>query len=215
MKIENLKIGNTYYISTGRSKGVYHTYTYGKLVEIISKNKVLIEKRNGDKVTYRTDLLHKSPVKAVTSKKAKERVKRELREMEQRKAERLVEKHVARKVNRLGHSTYATIKNEKYIVIGFVGNAPSFDTLEELDKWADEELIKLKERQDAIKARKYRVLKIETKDGNVAYYSKLMFSFGRFEITCRPFKGDISQVDANFILNRDDVPEMKINAKKH
>ena len=41
MKIENLKIGNTYYISTGRSKGVYHTYTYGKLVEIISKNKVL------------------------------------------------------------------------------------------------------------------------------------------------------------------------------
>ena len=54
-----------------------------------------------------------------------------------------------------------------------------------------------------------------TKDGNVAYYSKLMFSFERFEITCRPFKGDISQVDANFILNRDDVPEMKINAKKH
>ena len=65
MKIENLKIGNTYYVSKGRSKGVYHSYIYGKLVEIISNKRVVIEKPNGNREICKIDLLHKSADKAV------------------------------------------------------------------------------------------------------------------------------------------------------
>lgn len=215
MKIENLKIGNTYYISQNKANGVYTSYTQGKLVEIISKNKVLVEKRNGDKVAYRRDLLHKSPVKAVTSKKAKDRVRKELKAMNRKNAESLVDKKVQCKVKQLGHSTYATIKKDKYIVIGYVGHSASFSTLEELDKWADSELIKLKERRDSIRDKGYKYLKITAKGGKTEYYSKLIFAFTKFEIMCRLFKGDTSKLDADLVLDRDDVPEMKIKIVRH
>lgn len=214
LKIENLKIGNTYYISKNKANGVYHSYTYGKLIEIISKNRVLIQKHNGEIISCKTDLLHKTAMKAVTSKKARDGIRRTLKKAERKNAESLVDKKVQCKVKQLGHSTYATIKKDKYIVIGYVGHSASFSTLEELDRWADSELIKLKERRDNIRDKGYKYLKITARDGKTEYYSKLIFAFTKFEIMCKPFKGDVSKLDDNLVLDRADVPEMKIKIVK-
>ena len=53
-------------------------------------------------------------------------------------------------------------------------------------------------------------MKIVGKNGQVTYYHQLNFIFSKFKIHCKCFKGDISEIPENELLNRDDVPEMKI-----
>ena len=208
MKIEKLKIGNTYYLPV---RGCPTSYTYGVLVEIVSKNQIILENKRGNRFSCNTNKLHKSPDKAVRGRKAQERVRHEMNVKKQKDRENLVDKGIQDKIKKLGHSTFATIEQNKYMVIGYKGLPQlRFDTLEELDKWADDELIKLEARRDEIRSKGYKYLKIVGKNGQVTYYHQLNFIFSKFKIRCKSFKGDISEIPENELLNRDDVPEMKI-----
>lgn len=208
MKIEKLRIGKTYYLP---QRGCPTSYTSGVLVEIVSKNKVILENKKGNRFSCNTNKLHKSPDKAVRGRKAQERVRHEMNVKKQKDRENLVDKGVQDKIKKLGHSTFATIEQNKYMVVGYKGvPQPRFDTLEELDKWADDELIKLEARRDEIRSKGYNYLKIEGKDGKITYYQNLNFIFTKFKIRCKSFKGDISEIPENELLNRNDVPEMKI-----
>lgn len=208
MKIEKLRIGKTYYLP---QRGCPTSYTSGVLVEIVSKNKVILENKKGNRFSCNTNKLHKSPDKAVRGRKAQERVRHEMNVKKQKDRENLVDKGVQDKIKKLGHSTFATIEQNKYMVIGYKGvSQPRFDTLEELDKWADDELIKLEAYREEIRSKGYKYLKIVGKNGQVTYYHQLNFIFSKFKIRCKSFKGDISEIPENELLNRDDVPEMKI-----
>ena len=208
MKIEKLRIGKTYYLP---QRGCPTSYTSGVLVEIVSKNKVILENKKGNRFSCNTNKLHKSPDKAVRGRKAQERVRHEMNVKKQKERENLVDKGVQDKIKKLGHSTFATIEQNKYMVIGYKGvSQPRFDTLEELDKWADDELIKLEAYREEIRSKGYKYLKIVGKNGQVTYYHQLNFIFSKFKIRCKSFKGDISEIPENELLNRDDVPEMKI-----
>ena len=208
MKIEKLRIGKTYYLP---QRGCPTSYTSGVLVEIVSKNKVILENKKGNRFSCNTNKLHKSPDKAVRGRKAQERVRHEINVKKQNDRENLVDKGVQDKIKKLGHSTFATIEQNKYMVIGYKGvSQPRFDTLEELDKWADDELIKLEAYREEIRSKGYKYLKIVGKNGQVTYYHQLNFIFSKFKIRCKSFKGDISEIPENELLNRDDVPEMKI-----
>ena len=81
MKIENLKIGNTYYLPARYQP---YNYTYGILVEIVSKKKVILENKKGQRFSCSTDKLHKSPDKAVVGRKAQERVRKQMNEMKKK-----------------------------------------------------------------------------------------------------------------------------------
>lgn len=203
--INKLKIGEIYYIPNG-------TWGYKKvtLIEILDSKGVLVSDKKNKKFRVSISKLQKTPDKAVSGFKARQRVKHQMNEMEQKRKESLVDKEVQKKVKKLGHSTYATVQSEKYVVNGYKGSQPRFDTLEELDKWADDELIKLEDRREEIRSKGYKYLKIEGKDGTVAYYQNLNFIFTKFKIRCKSFKGDISEIPENELLNKDDVPEMKI-----
>ena len=208
MKIEKLRIGKTYYLP---QRGCPTSYTSGVLVEIVSKNKVILENKKGNRFSCNTNKLHKSPDKAVRGRKAQERVRHEINVKKQKDRENLVDKGVQDKIKKLGHSTFATIEQNKYMVIGYKGvSQPRFDTLEELDKWADDELIKLEAYREEIRSKGYKYLKIVGKNGQVTYYHQLNFIFSKLKIRCKSFKGDISEIPENELLNRDDVPEMKI-----
>ena len=208
MKIEKLRIGKTYYLP---QRGCPTSYTSGVLIEIVSKNKVILENKKGNRFSCNTNKLHKSPDKAVRGRKAQERVRHEMNVKKQKDRENLVDKGVQDKIKKLGHSTFATIEQNKYMVIGYKGvSQPRFDTLEELDKWADDELIKLEAYREEIRSKGYKYLKIVGKNGQVTYYHQLNFIFSKFKIRCKSFKGDISEIPENELLNRDDVPEMKI-----
>lgn len=208
MKIEKLRIGKTYYLP---QRGCPTSYTSGVLVEIVSKNKVILENKKGNRFSCNTNKLHKSPDKAVRGRKAQERVRHEMNVKKQKDRENLVDKEVQDKIKKLGHSTFATIEQNKYMVIEYKGLPQlRFDTLEELDKWADDELIKLEAYREEIRSKGYKYLKIVGKNGQVTYYHQLNFIFTKFKIRCKSFKGDISEIPENELLNRDDVPEMKI-----
>ena len=208
MKIEKLRIGKTYYLP---QRGCPTSYTSGVLIEIVSKNQVILENKKGNRFSCNTNKLHKSPDKAVRGRKAQERVRHEMNVKKQKDRENLVDKGVQDKIKKLGHSTFATIEQNKYMVIGYKGvSQPRFDTLEELDKWADDELIKLEAYREEIRSKGYKYLKIVGKNGQVTYYHQLNFIFSKFKIRCKSFKGDISEIPENELLNRDDVPEMKI-----
>lgn len=212
MKIEKLKIGNTYYLPV---RGCPTSYTYGVLVEIVSKNKVILENKKGNSFSCNTDKLHKSPDKAVRGRKAQERVRREMNEMEQKRKKSLVDKEVQKKVKKLGHSIYSTMDHEKYVVIGYAGlPQPRFDTLEELEIWADKELEKLKERKEEILAKKYKYLCVLCKDGHKEYYTIISFSFNKFEIQCKHFKGNREDIADDKILNKEDVKYMRLKIHK-
>ena len=209
LKVEKLVIGKTYYIP---QRGCPTNYASGVLVEIVSKNKVILENKKGNRFSCNTNKLHKAPDKAVRGRKAQERVRREMNELKRKERENLVDKEIQAKIKKLGHSTYATIDQNKYVVIGYKGlPQPRFSTLEELEKWADNELIKLEVRREEIRSKGYKYLKIEGKNGQVSYYQNLNFIFTKFEIRCKNFKGNISEIQEDKILNRSDVPEMKIN----
>lgn len=207
MKIEKLRIGKTYYLP---QRGCPTSYTSGVLVEILSKNKVTLRNKKGQLFSCNTNKLHKSPDKAVRGRKAQERVRHEMNVKAQKERESLVDNEIQNKVKKLGHSTYATINGNKYVVAGYRGlPQPRFDSLEELEKWADDELIKLEAYREEIRSKGYKYLKIVGKDGQVTYYH-LNFIFSKFKIRCKHFKGDISSIPENELLDKDDIPEMKI-----
>ena len=208
MKIEKLKIGNTYYLP---QRGCPTSYTSGVLVEIVNKNKVILRNKKGQLFSCSTNKLHKSPDKAVRGRKAQERVRHEINVKKQKDRESLVDKDIQAKVKKLGHSTFATIEQNKYMVIGYKGvPQPRFNSLEDLEKWTDDELVKLEARREEIRSKGYKYLKIKGKDGKITYYHHLNFIFTKFKIRCKSFKGDISEIPENELLNRDDVPELKI-----
>lgn len=210
MKIEKLVVGNTYYIPHGT-----WDYKKGVLIRILNNKKVLLEDKSGKVFQCSADRLHTVPYKAVAGYKARERVKQQMKVIEQRDKENLVDKNVQKKVKKLGHSIYATMEKDKYIVIGYSGlPQPRFSTLEELDKWADDELIKLEVRREEIRSKGYKYLKIEDKNGKANYYQNLNFIFTKFEIRCKNFKGNIGEIPDDKILNRNDIPEMKINVAR-
>lgn len=208
MKVEKLKIGKTYYLP---QRGCPTNYTSGVLVEIVSKNKVTLRNKKGNLFSCSTEKLHKSPDKAVRGRKAQERVRHEINVKKQKERESLVDKDIQAKVKKLGHSTFATIGQNKYMVVGYKGFPQlRFDTLEELNNWTDDELIKLETRREEIRSKGYKYLKIEGKNGQVTYYHHLNFIFTKFKIRCKSYKGDINDIPKNELLNRDDIPEMKI-----
>lgn len=213
MKIENLKIGNTYYVSKGRSKGVYHSYIYGKLVEIISNKRVVIEKPNGNREICKIDLLHKSADKAVGSRKAKEAAKRQMKLLKRAEDEKLVDSSVQHKVNRLGKDVYATKTKTRYIVMGYPCGI-SFKNLEELEGWADSELEKLNPIKEDIKAGKYKHLCVTCKDGHKEYYTIINISLKNFQIQCKHFRGTNNDIVEEKLLDRNNVPGFNLKIHK-
>ena len=118
MKIEKLRIGKTYYLP---QRGCPTSYTSGVLVEIVSKNKVILENKKGNRFSCNTNKLHKSPDKAVRGRKAQERVRHEMNVKKQKDRENLVDKGVQDKIKKLGHSTFG-IKGDAR---EWYGKAPS------------------------------------------------------------------------------------------
>ena len=130
MKIEKLRIGKTYYLP---QRGCPTSYTSGVLIEIVSKNKVTLRNKKGELFSCSTNKLHKSPDKAVRGRKAQERVRHEINVKKQKERESLIDKEIQTKVKKLGHSTYATIEQNKYVVAGYKGvPQPRFDMSLEL-----------------------------------------------------------------------------------
>ena len=206
MKIENLKIGNTYYLPARYQP---HNYTYGVLIEIVSKKKVILENKRGQRFSCSTDKLHKSPDKAVVGRKAQERARHQMKKMEQREREKLVDKNVQNKIKKLGHSTYAAIEHKKFIVVGYNGS-PRFNTLEELEIWADAELEKLSKRIELINAKDYKFLRVVGKNEKVQYYKIINITFKKFEIHCKQFNGDNIEIKEENVLDRTEVSDMKM-----
>lgn len=201
MKIEKLKIGNTYYLP---ARGCPTNYTSGVLVEIVSKNKVILEHKKGNRFSCNTNKLHKSPDKAVRGRKAQDRVRREMNELKQKERESLVDKEVQNKIKKLGRSVYATIENKKYIVRGYK-ETKTFTTLEELNDYAENELKEFEAYQKEIQSKEYKYLCVPCKDGHNEYYTIISISFSKFQIDCKHFKGNKEDIMEDKVLYRDDV----------
>ena len=75
MKVENLKIGRTYYIP---AKYNPTSYTYGELISITTDRKAVLVNKKGEQLTVSPNKLHTRADKAVRGRKAQERVRREL-----------------------------------------------------------------------------------------------------------------------------------------
>lgn len=75
MKIENLKIGRTYYMP---AKYNPTNYTYGELISITPDGKAVLVNKKGEQLTVSPSKLHNRADKAVRGRKAQERVRREL-----------------------------------------------------------------------------------------------------------------------------------------
>lgn len=134
--INKLKAGEIYYLPSG-------TWNYKKVtfIRIIDEKHVLVCNKKNKTFSCNISKLQKEPYKAVTGYKTRERVKQQMNEQKQKEQESLVDKSIQKKVKQLGHSVYATMENDKYVVRGYEQTV-SFNTLEELDSWVDVELIK-------------------------------------------------------------------------
>lgn len=75
MKVENLKIGRTYYMP---AKYNPTSYTYGELIAITANKKAVLVNKNGEQLTVSPNKLHTRADKAVRGRKAQERVRKEL-----------------------------------------------------------------------------------------------------------------------------------------
>ena len=75
MKVENLKIGRTYYMP---AKYNPTSYTYGELIAITEDRKAVLVNKKGEQLTVSPNKLHTRADKAVRGRKAQERVRREL-----------------------------------------------------------------------------------------------------------------------------------------
>lgn len=81
MKVEKLVIGKTYYIPHGT-----WNYKKGVLIRILDdKKKVLLQGKGEKMFQCSVNKLHTVPYKAVKGYKARERVKKQTKEMEKKK----------------------------------------------------------------------------------------------------------------------------------
>lgn len=126
MKVEKLVIGNTYYITLGNKA---HNFKVCTLLEIVGKNSVMLKDKKGKCFRCSANRLHKSADKAVMGSKSKERAMQYMNEKRQKETESLVDKNIQNKVKQLGHSAYATMEKNKYIVRGYK-ITKSFNTLD-------------------------------------------------------------------------------------
>lgn len=206
MKIENLKIGNTYYITIGNKA---HSFKVGTLVEIVNKSSVILENKKGKRFKCSVNRLHKTADKAVMGKKSKESAKQYMNELKQKEEEAFVDKSIQDKVKKLGHSVYATIEKNKYIVKGFE-QPITFSNLEELDNWVNIELAKFETIKEENLNKGYKHLCVTCKDGHKEYYTIINISYKKFEIFCKHFKGNRKDIIEEKILKREDVSGLKM-----
>ena len=75
MKVENLKIGRTYYMP---AKYNPTSYTYGGLIAITADKKAVLVNKKGEQLTVSPNKLHTRADKAVRGRTAQERVRKEL-----------------------------------------------------------------------------------------------------------------------------------------
>lgn len=75
MKAEKLIIGNIYYIPCG-----IHNYKKGVLIKILDDKQVLLKDSKGNVFRCPANKLHAVPYKAVKGYKARERIKRQMKE---------------------------------------------------------------------------------------------------------------------------------------
>lgn len=183
-------------------------------IRILNNKKVLLEGKNKKLFQCSINKLHKVPYKAVAGYKARERVKQQMNEQKQKEKESLVDKNVQKKVKQLGHSVYATMENDKYVVRGYKQTV-SFNTLEELDSWVDVELIKVETTKNRILANGYKHLYVTCKDGHKEYYTIINISFVKYEISCKHFKGNIEDIIYEKLLDREDVKEFRLKIHRN
>ena len=206
MKIENLKIGNTYYVTIGNKA---HSFKVGTLVEIVNKSSVILENKKGQRFKCSANRLHKTADKAVMTRKAKNNARQYMNEIKQKEEERLVDKSIQDKVKKLGHSVYATMVKNKYVVKGYE-QPISFGTIEELDNWVNIELAKFETIKEEILNKEYKHLCVTCKDGHKEYYTIINISFKKFEIFCKHFKGNREDIIEEKLLKREDVSGLKM-----
>lgn len=209
MKVENLKIGKTYYMPTTGF------YTCGELIKITKDKKAVLKNKKGELITVSPNKLHNRADKAVVGKRQKDAARHAMKAKKQKERESLVDTEIQKKVKRLGHSTYATKEYGKYVVNGWRLGQERFDTLAELEKWADIEYEKLQCRREKIRSKGYKYLKTTNKkSGESTYYRCIGFAFPKFIIRCKEFRGDYNNIPENLVLKREEVPEMKIDIQK-
>lgn len=205
MKRENLKLGKTYYYPVANNPSRCH---FGVLLGTTRKY-AFLKNLEDEVVTCKMSMLHRTPNKAVVGKYAKMNIGRETKSEKRKAEESLVNAELQQKVKILGHSTYATMKHEKYVICGYIGSH-SFDTETQVERWAEQELEKLEIRKQRITAYNYKLLKYVSKDGMAHYYSITGISFEKFEIYCEMTHQDIDTIDPNEILNRNEVKDFKM-----
>lgn len=159
MKVDNLKIGNTYYVTIGNKA---HSFKVGTLVEIVNKSSVILVDKKGKCFKCSANRLHKTADKAVMGKKSK-MARQYMNEEKQKEEESLIVNNVQDKVKKLGHSVYATMVKNKYVVKGYE-QPITFSTLEELDNWVNIELAKFEAIKEEILNKRYKYLCMTCKD---------------------------------------------------
>ena len=210
MKVDNLKIGNTYYVTIGNKA---HSFKVGTLVEIVNKSSVILEDKKGKRFKCSANRLHKTADKAVMGKKSKMAARQYMNEEKQKKEESLIDNNVQDKVKKLGHSVYATMVKNKYVVKGYE-QPITFSTLEELDNWVNIELEKFETIKEEILNKGYKHLCVTCKDGHKEYYSIINISFKKFEIFCKHFKGKVEDITKEKLLMREDVSGLTMRIHK-
>lgn len=91
MKVDNLKIGNTYYVTIGNKA---HSFKVGTLVEIVNKSSAILEDKKGKRFKCSANRLHKTADKAVMGKKSKMAARQYMNEEKQKKEESLIDNNV-------------------------------------------------------------------------------------------------------------------------
>lgn len=206
MKLENLKIGEKYYCPL---EGNPKSFRSGVLIEFISNKRVLLQSKRGKKFICHINQLHNTPDKAVVGRKAQKAARREMNRWKHQEREKIIDNYLEKKIKQLGHSTYVTIHENQYAIAGCKRKQHLlFDTLGELERWVDDELLKLEDYRKELSSYKYLV--IEGKDGKVEYFHHLNFIFSQYKIRCKVFRGALDEIEKEKVLNRKDVPEMKI-----
>lgn len=209
MKVEKLKIGNIYFLSSCSR----HSVKLVVLLEIVDSKHVLLRDKKGREFTSNVSKLHTTPDKAVDGRRRKEVAKREMNKqkahMIQKEKESLIAKPIQKKVKELCKKAFATIENDVYVIKGYEKDL-CFATLEELLTWLDSELEQWKRLKSEILLKQYRILKKDNHNGGYDYFYKLGFDFAHRELGCRRFEGDVSEFAKEQILDSKEISNIKI-----
>lgn len=199
MKVNGLKIGNIYYLSSCKRNSVKLV----TLLEIIdSKHVKLMDKKNRV-FTTNVSKLHTTPDKAVDGRKRKmsamREMKRQRESMIRKEKESLVAKSIQKKIKKLKSKSYATIENNVYVIIGYTRDL-KFNSLDEMVAWIDAELELYTRFKEEIILKGYRLLKVDNEDGTCDYFHKLSFDFQNRTIGCRKYEGNLEDFEKEQIL---------------